>query len=178
MSLTYLSVLELLYLFVIYFLVMKRSIVEKFYIDEEDSGIRVDVYLSNIFSDLSRSYIQKQIKNGNILVNNSVLKPSQILKNEDEISVNIELESEFRIEPENIPLDIKYEDDVMLVVNKPSGMLTHPTSVEKTGTLVNALLYYTNGMLCDCNGLYRPGIVHRLDRNTSGLLMIAKTNDA
>ena len=66
----------------------------------------------------------------------------------------------------------------MLVVNKPSGMLTHPTSVEKTGTLVNALLYYTNGRLCDCNGLYRPGIVHRLDRNTSGLLMIAKTNDA
>lgn len=157
---------------------MKRSIVEKFYIDEEDSGIRADVYLSNIFSDLSRSYIQKQIKNGNILVNNSELKPSQILKNEDEISVNIELETEFRIEPENIPLDIKYEDDVMLVVNKPSGMLTHPTSVEKTGTLVNALLYYTNGRLCDCNGLYRPGIVHRLDRNTSGLLMIAKTNDA
>ena len=102
---------------------MKRSIVEKFYIDEEDSGIRVDVYLSNIFSDLSRSYIQKQIKNGNILVNNSELKPSQILKNEDEISVNIELESEFRIEPENIPLDIKYEDDVMLVVNKPKQVL-------------------------------------------------------
>ncbi len=157
---------------------MKRKLIEKLYIGEEDSGIRADVYLSNLFSDLSRSYIQKQIKNGSILLNNSVLKPSQILKNDDEILVNIDTEAEYHLEPEDIPLDIKYEDNEMLVVNKPSGMLTHPTSVEKTGTLVNALLYHTHGKLCDCNGLYRPGIVHRLDRNTSGLLIIAKTNDA
>ena len=157
---------------------MSKRIIENYIIDNEDSGLRADIFLSNIFADLSRSYIQKQIKSGCILVNDVQIKPSQILKTDDLISIDINTDLDLQIPAQNIPLDIKYEDEQMLVVNKPSGMLTHPTSVEKTDTLVNALLYYTNGQLSDCNGINRPGIVHRLDRNTSGLLMIAKTNYA
>ena len=157
---------------------MSRKIIENYIVDNEDAGLRLDVFLSNIFADLSRSYIQKQIKSCCILVNNKQAKPSQVIKTEDNISLNIDTDSDLQIEPQNIPLDIKYEDEQMLVVNKPSGMLTHPTSIEKTDTLVNALLFYTNSQLSDCNGINRPGIVHRLDRNTSGLLMVAKTNMA
>lgn len=157
---------------------MNKKKTEVYKIEQYDTNQRLDTFLNGIYSDLSRSYIQKQIKNKTVFVNYKEAKPSQILKIDDIVSVNFDFEKEVNIEPENIALDIRYEDDLMLVVNKPSGMLTHPTSVEKTGTLVNALLYYTKGRLSDCNGCIRPGIVHRLDRNTSGLLMIAKTNDA
>ena len=150
----------------------------KITIEQEDAGQRIDSFLSNIYPDLSRSYLQKQIKNANILVNNTKTKPAYILKNDDTVELESDTKPALVIEAENIPLDIKYEDESMLVVNKPAGMLTHPTSTETTNTLVNALLYYTNGHLSDCNGINRPGIVHRLDRNTSGLLMIAKTNAA
>ena len=150
----------------------------KITIEQEDAGQRIDSFLSNIYPDLSRSYLQKQIKNANILVNNNTTKPAYILKNDDTVELEADTKPALVIEPENIPLDIKYEDESMLVVNKPAGMLTHPTSTETTNTLVNALLYYTNGHLSDCNGINRPCIVHRLDRNPSGLLMIAKTNAA
>lgn len=147
-------------------------------IDDTDSNQRVDMFLAKLYKSLSRSSVQKQIKAGSVLVNNSPVKTSYILRQDDEIQVLFEDKPDYTILPENIPLDIKYEDDSMLVVNKPSGMLTHPTTVENSGTLVNALLYKYPDNLSDCNGIYRPGIVHRLDRNTSGLLMIAKNNEA
>lgn len=157
---------------------MTQTVNQKFSIDEADANKRLDIFLAELFSDLSRTFIQKQIKSGNVLVNNKLEKVSYVLKTDDCISMHISSECEYSIQPENIPIDILYEDSRMLVVNKPSGMLTHPTAIEKSGTLVNALLHKYGNNLSDCNGLNRPGIVHRLDRNTSGLLMIAKTNDA
>lgn len=150
----------------------------KYTVTDEDSGQRLDSFLSNIYTDVSRTFIQKQIKNGNVFVNEIIPKPSLTLKTDDIIICEFESEIKPVLKAQNIPLDIKYEDDDMFVVNKQSGMLTHPTSLERENTLVNALLYHTNGLLADCNGIDRPGIVHRLDRNTSGLLMIAKTNSA
>lgn len=152
--------------------------IKTYTVEYEDAGQRTDIFLSEIYSDFSRSNIQKAIKNGNVLVNNKVAKPSQIIRTDDVIQVCLENTKQQELLVQNIPLDIKYEDESMLVVNKPSGMLTHPTSKERTNTLVNALLYYTKGQLSTCNGEDRPGIVHRLDRNTSGLLMIAKNNEA
>lgn len=151
----------------------------KFNISDEDENKRLDNFLSEIFESKSRNQIQNLIKNEKVLVNGSIKKPSYSLKESDVIEVTFSEESEKVIEPENIPLDIKYEDDFMLVVNKPKNMLTHPTTKETSGTLVNALLYrYGYENLSDINGIFRPGIVHRLDRNTSGLLMIAKNNIA
>lgn len=155
-----------------------NKINDQYIVTHEDSNQRLDAFLSNIYSNLSRSYVQKQIKNGNVQVNNKQQKPSLILKSDDIIICTFEHAESIKPLAENIPIDIRYEDKFMLVVNKPSGMLTHPTSTERKHTLVNALLYYTNGFLSDCNGIDRPGIVHRLDRNTSGLLMIAKDNFA
>ena len=148
------------------------------FVDENDENTRIDNYLSGLFPDISRSKIQGFIKTGNILVNNSVKKPAYTLKNGDKIEFEKLENEEIRIEPQNIPLDIVYEDENLLVVNKPSGMLTHPTSTERNNTLVNALLYKYGDNLSDINGEFRRGIVHRLDRNTSGLLMIAKNNMA
>ena len=155
---------------------MKNEMPEKIYIDTDDAGCRLDLFVSRLYPGLSRSALQKQIKTGNVTVNSLTAKNSYILKTDDVLEINIEAEREFVIEPENIEIEVLYEDDEMLVVNKPKNMLTHPTSKEHSGTLVNALI--GKYPLCDCNGEYRPGIVHRLDRNTSGLLMIAKTNSA
>lgn len=148
------------------------------YVDENDENKRLDWYLSEITPDLSRSKIQNLIKNGNVKVNETIKKPSYNLKENDKIEFDIADEENFEIKPQNIPLDIVYEDENMLVVNKPSGMLTHPTTIEKENTLVNALLYKYGSNLSDINGEFRRGILHRLDRNTSGLLMIAKNNKA
>ena len=108
---------------------------------ENEENIRLDAYLAEFMPELSRSKIQGFIKNSDILINGSAKKPSYSLKEGDRVEVNIPEEKNLEIEPENIPLDIVYEDDNMLVVNKPSGMLTHPTNMERTNTLVNALLY-------------------------------------
>lgn len=148
------------------------------FIDENDENIRIDNYLSGMFETISRSKIQNFIKNGSILVNNCTKKPSYTLKQGDKIEFEKLENEELKIEPQNIPLEIIYEDENMLVVNKPSGMLTHPTSIERENTLVNALLYKYGDNLSDINGEFRRGIIHRLDRNTSGLLMIAKNNKA
>lgn len=147
------------------------------FVDESDENKRLDCYLAEITPDFSRSKIQSLIKNGNVLINSSAKKPSYTLKENDKIEFELPKEEELKIEPQNIPLDIVYEDENMLVVNKPSGMLTHPTSLERENTLVNALLYKYKENLSDINGEFRRGILHRLDRNTSGLLMIAKNND-
>ncbi len=147
-------------------------------IDENEENIRLDNYISGMFDDISRSKIQSYIKAGKVLVNGICKKPAYTLKEGDKLEFNKFEDEELKIEPQNIALEIVYEDENMLVVNKPSGMLTHPTSTERENTLVNALLYKYGENLSNINGEFRRGIVHRLDRNTSGLLMIAKNNNA
>lgn len=149
----------------------------KLLIDEITEEKRIDAYLADYMQDFSRSKIQAEIKKGAVLVNSKSVKPSYIIKEGDLIEVTLQDFKTF-IPAEDIPLEIIWEDENMLVVNKPSGMLTHPTAIETTGTLVNALLYKYENNLSDINGDFRRGIVHRLDRNTSGLLMIAKNNKA
>ena len=149
----------------------------KLVIDELSSEIRIDVFLADYMQELSRAKIQAEIKKGSILVNSKVVKPSYIVKENDLIEFEPIIDK-IEILPENIPLNVIWEDNDMLVVNKPSGMLTHPTTIETSGTLVNALKYMYGENLSDINGEFRRGILHRLDRNTSGLLMIAKNNFA
>ena len=145
--------------------------------DENDEGKRLDTFVTEVLSEISRSKVQTLIKSGGIIVNDELKKPSYQLKEDDSVEIKItNSESQIKIEPQNIPLEIIYEDENNVVVNKPSGMLTHPTNLEKENTLVNALLYKYGENLSDINGEFRRGIVHRLDRNTSGLLMIAKNN--
>ena len=145
---------------------------------EEYEGLRLDSFLAQMVPDLSRTKIQNRIKEGKILVNGSILKPSYTIKENDLVSIDNEAFKEecLPLPPENIPLETVWEDENMAVINKPSGMLTHPTTIERSGTLVNALLYKYGENLSDINGDYRRGIVHRLDRNTSGLIMVAKNN--
>lgn len=150
----------------------------KILVDENDENIRLDVCVANLIEGFSRSRIQNEIKNGNVLVNGEIKKSSYKLRENDCIEFEPQVMEEVAIKPQNIPLDIVWEDENMLVVNKPSGMLTHPTTIEKENTLVNALLYKYGKNLSDINGEFRPGILHRLDRNTSGLLMVAKNNMA
>ena len=145
-------------------------------IDDLTEEKRIDTYLAEYMQDYSRSKIQNEIKNGRVLINSKNVKPSYIIKSGDIIDIS-EGDLSPEILPENIPLDIVWEDENMLVVNKPSGMLTHPTTIEQSGTLVNALLFRYGDGLSDINGEFRRGILHRLDRNTSGLLMIAKNNN-
>lgn len=150
----------------------------KLTVDELTEDIRIDTYLAEILQDLSRSKIQGIIKNGKCLVNSKEIKPSYSLKLGDIIDIEETQAASIQILPENIPLEIIWENDDMAVINKPSGMLTHPTPIEQSGTLVNALLYKYGENLSDINGDMRRGILHRLDRNTSGLIMIAKNNSA
>lgn len=147
----------------------------KIVIDDLCEEKRLDSYLAEYLQDFSRSKLANEIKNGSVLINSKKIKPSYTIKSGDVVELNIQ-DTILKIEPENLPLDIVYEDENMAVINKPSGMLTHPTTIETSGTLVNALLYKFGENLSDINGEFRRGILHRLDRNTSGLLMIAKNN--
>ena len=139
----------------------------------DNDGIRIDKYLMNN-TEMSRSKIQKMVENGNILVNGKTVKTSYSVKLNDFITID-EMEENYDIVPENIPLDIVYEDEYLLVVNKPSGMVVHPAPGNYSGTLVNALMYHCNN-LSSVNGIIRPGIVHRIDADTSGLLLVAKND--
>ena len=141
----------------------------------EINNIRIDKYLMEKL-DYSRSKIQKMIDNGNILVNDKKVKSSYSLKEDDVIYIDNDYSDEIDIVPENIPLDIVYEDDYLLVVNKPSGMVVHPAPGNYHNTLVNALMYHCNN-LSGVNGNIRPGIVHRIDADTSGLLLVAKNDE-
>ena len=144
-------------------------------INATENNIRIDKYLIDKL-DISRSKLQKMINNGNILVNGNIVKNSYIVKLDDEISIDEDFNEEIKILPENIPLDIIYEDEYLLVVNKPSGMVVHPAPGNYSGTLVNALIYHCNN-LSKVNSEIRPGIVHRIDADTSGLLVVAKNDD-
>ena len=137
---------------------------------EEETTSRLDTYLAEKL-ELSRSKIQKLIKEDLVTVNGKNVNGSYQVKLNDEIEINDDLDYEMKVEPENIPLDIVYEDDDLLVINKPSGMVVHPAAGHYTGTLVNALLYHFN---IESKDKIRPGIVHRLDKDTSGVMLVAK----
>lgn len=147
-----------------------------FFINSENQGERIDKFLSSKLSNISRSYIHKLIEDGNITVNqNSVNKKYKLSKN-DMINVKIPKPQELEVIAENIPLDIVYEDNDLLIVNKPKNMVVHPAPGNYSGTLVNALLYHCKNSLSGINGVIRPGIVHRIDKDTSGLLIVAKND--
>ena len=144
-----------------------------------EKSMRLDQFLASVLDDFSRSYIQKLIENDNVILNKSVCRvKKQKVVIGDEVEITVPEPVSLSIEPENIPLNIVYEDDDVLVVNKPKGMVVHPAAGNYTGTLVNAIMYHCGDRLSSINGVVRPGIVHRIDKDTSGLLMIAKTDRA
>lgn len=145
-------------------------------ITEPDLIGRIDKILPTLITASTRSQIQKRIDNGNILVNSKMVKSNYKLRLNDQIEIKAIEPQTLSIEPENIPLDIIFEDDDVLVVNKPQGMVVHPAAGHANHTLVNALLFHTP--LSTINGEFRPGIVHRIDKDTSGLLMVAKNDMA
>ncbi|MFW5649048.1 MAG: RluA family pseudouridine synthase [Candidatus Alkaliphilus sp. MAG34] len=145
-------------------------------VTEEESDNRLDSYLVKQYKELSRSYIQKLIKENHIKVNNRFEKPSYIIKFGDKIEIDLPKIEKPSVKPENIQINVIYEDDDIAVVNKQQGMVVHPTSDTFSGTMVNGLLYRYGSELSDINGAMRPGIVHRIDRDTSGLLVVAKNN--
>ena len=148
-----------------------------FTVEKEFEGIRIDKYLSEVFKDKSRSYLQGLIEKGNIKVNNKDIKSNYKLREFDDISVILPEPILLQVEPEDIPLNIVYEDSDVIVVNKPKGMVVHPAPGNYNGTLVNALLYHCND-LSSINGVVRPGIVHRIDKDTTGILVVAKNDEA
>ena len=141
----------------------------------DNIGCRLDKYLMDLL-DISRSKAQKLIDNGNILVNGKISKSSYSVKLDDLIEVISMEDEKADILPEDISLDIVYEDEYLIVVNKPSGMVVHPGNGHCSGTLVNALMFHCNDKLSTVNGSVRPGIVHRIDADTSGLLLVAKND--
>lgn len=145
---------------------------------EEFVGERIDKFLSCRLEEVSRSYIQKLIKEGHVSVNGKPVKANYKLGAGDEISVEIPEAKEPDILPEDIPLDILYEDQDILVVNKPKGMVVHPAAGHYSGTLVNALMYHCKDSLSGINGVMRPGIVHRIDMDTTGSLLVCKNDEA
>lgn len=143
----------------------------------EDAGSRIDKYISDNIAELTRSAVQGLIEKGMVTSGGKAVSKNMKLKGGEEIVVEIPEPEPMDAVPEDIPLDIVYEDDDLLVVNKPKGMVVHPAHGNYTGTLVNALLHHCGDSLSGINGVIRPGIVHRIDKNTSGLLIVAK-NDA
>lgn len=147
-------------------------------IDHDYEGERVDKYLSVIFPDSSRAALQKAVEAGNALINGKPVAKNYRLRAGDRLSFSPLAVRPLDVTPENIPLDIAYEDNDLLVVNKPKGMVVHPAPGNYDGTLVNALLYHCPDSLSGINGVLRPGIVHRIDKDTSGLLIVAKNDFA
>jgi len=150
-----------------------EELTSSFFVYEDDKEERLDKVLFNRFPHFSRTYFQWLIKEGFVLINAKAAKKSTKVQKSDEIDVNFVLTEELELEPENIPLDIIYEDETMLAINKPSGMVVHPAPGNWTGTFVNALLYHCKTL--ERHDILRPGIVHRLDKETTGVLLAAKT---
>lgn len=145
---------------------------------DEEAGVRIDRCLSDKYGDLSRSYLQKLLKDQGVTVNGKIVKANYKLQAGDLVQTTVPDLSEPDILPENIPLDILYEDDDVLVVNKPKGMVVHPANGHTSGTLVNAIMYHCQGNLSGINGVMRPGIVHRIDKDTTGALLVCKNDTA
>lgn len=148
---------------------------EKLIISEEESGKRLDIYLIQIYTENSRNYIKKLIENGDILVNGKIQKSGYKIKQNDEIDICFPKLEEYKLEAQNIDIDIIYQDQDIAIINKPQGMVVHPAVGNLEGTLVNAILYHIKD-LSGINGELRPGIVHRIDKDTSGLLVVAKND--
>lgn len=151
--------------------------VKEYNLSVSKSNVRLDKYIAEQIPDLSRTRIKELIKSKNILVNNHLEKVSYKVNLEDQIKVTVPPKEPLNVKSENIPLDIIYEDNDVIVVNKPQGMVVHPAAGHPDHTLVNALLYHTRDLASSPEG-FRPGIVHRIDKDTSGLLMIAKNAKA
>ena len=149
---------------------------ENYEVGFEQEGERLDKFLSIIYPDISRSFFQKLIKDNGIFVNDKPEKANYRMKTEDIVTISFPDAVETTIEPENIPLDILYEDDDLLIVNKPKGMVVHPSAGHYSGTLVNAVMYHCKDSLSGINGEIRPGIVHRIDMDTTGSLIICKND--
>ena len=149
----------------------------KFIVSVEDSGMRLDKYLAKTLPDFSRTHIAKIIDEENVLVNSKIAKSSLKVKEGDEVDITFPEVQELKIEKEDIPLDVVYEDEDILIINKPQGMVVHPSNGHNEHTLVNAVLAYSDD-LSGINGVARPGIVHRIDKDTSGLICIAKNDKA
>ena len=147
-------------------------------VDDSLDGQRIDKAVCELCNELTRSAVQKLIEQGSVSINSSVVTKNKKVKSGDKISVIIPEARVLEIEAENIPLDIRYEDSDLLVVNKPKGMVVHPAAGNYDKTLVNALLYHCKDSLSGINGVIRPGIVHRIDKDTSGLLIVAKNDFA
>ena len=147
-------------------------------VPEEADGARADKFLAEAIDHLTRSALQKLISAGNVEIDGKVIAKSRVLKEGEDISVLIPDAVSLDVEAENIPLNIYYEDDDLLVVYKPKGMVVHPAPGNHNGTLVNALLWHCKDSLSGINGVLRPGIVHRIDKDTSGLLLVAKNDFA
>ena len=151
----------------------------KFLVKKENNFERLDVFLSKKISYLTRSYIKKIIEQNNVKINNNVISsPSKKIKNNDKIDINLIVEKSEKLLPKKIKLNILFEDKDVLIVNKPKGMVVHPGAGNYTDTLANALLYKYKKKLSNINGDLKPGIVHRIDKATSGLLVIAKNNSS
>ena len=147
-------------------------------VPEEADGARIDKFLAEAIDYLTRSALQKLISAGNVEIDGKVVAKSRVLKEGEDISILIPDAVSLDVEAEDIPLDIYYEDDDLLVVYKPKGMVVHPAPGNHNGTLVNALLWHCKDSLSGINGVLRPGIVHRIDKDTSGLLLVAKNDFA
>lgn len=146
-------------------------------VTRENRGKRLDAFIA-VSSDYTRNSVQLLMDRGNIFVNGKICSKSYKVKENDEIVINVPPARDMGIIAQDIPLDIYYEDDDLLVVNKPKGMVVHPANGNESGTLVNALMYHCKGSLSGINGEIRPGIVHRIDKDTSGLLVVAKNDKA
>lgn len=147
-------------------------------VQSDDENVRIDKYLSSQLEKLSRSYLQKLLKEGQVFVNGLSVKPNYKVTQDDEIRISIPRDQEPEIEAEDIPLDVLYEDMDLLVVNKPKDMVVHPAAGHYSHTLVNALMFHCKGQLSGINGVLRPGIVHRIDKDTTGALVVCKNDTA
>ena len=151
--------------------------IKTFSVEEIGNNPRLDKFLAAKFNDITRTQIKKIIISKNLSINNKIVSsPSQKVKIGDKISFSISENKNEYIKPEKIKIDIVYEDNDLIVLDKPSGIVVHPGAGNKSGTLVNGLVYHYNKNLSDLNGIYRPGIVHRIDKETSGLIVVAKNN--
>lgn len=151
---------------------------QSFEVQAEYEEERLDKFLSIVFPELSRSFFQKLIKESHVQVNQKIEKANYRLKTEDIVEIEVPDAVETPILPENIPLDILYEDEDLLIVNKPKGMVVHPSAGHYSGTLVNAILYHCKESLSGINGEIRPGIVHRIDMDTTGSLIVCKNDES
>ncbi|MGN0484122.1 MAG: RluA family pseudouridine synthase [Lachnospiraceae bacterium] len=157
---------------------MRQEEILTFEVTNEETGTRLDKFLAEKMPDQTRSFLQKLVKDGYVSINSTLQKVNYKMRAKDQVTVQLPEPQELSIEPENIPLDILYEDADVLIVNKPKGMVVHPSAGHSRGTLVNAIMFHCKDSLSGINGEIRPGIVHRIDMDTTGSLIVCKNDQA